>query len=143
MSSIQRPGDMPDDMLAFNRKLVEEFRANGGRLSGPLANSRLMLLTTRGARSGGERTVVIGYRPLGNAYAVIASNNAAPSPPRWYFNLMRDPEATVEIGTERFRARARVAEGEERERAAGVIEYLAPQQAKAQRQIPVIVLERI
>ena len=130
-------------MQAFNRKVIEEFRANGGRLSGPLANTRAMLLTTRGAKTGAERTVVIGFRQFGDAYAVIASNNAAPSPPHWYFNLMKDPEATVEIGTEKFQVRARVAEGEERERAAGVIDYYAPQQAKTQRRIPVVILERI
>ena len=130
-------------MQAFNRKVIEEFRANGGKLSGPLASTRPMLLTTRGARTGAERTVVIGFRQFGDAYAVIASNNAAPSPPHWYFNLMKEPEATVEIGTEKFRVRARVAEGEERERAASVIDYYAPQQAKTQRRIPVVILERI
>jgi len=132
----------PSDMKAFNEKLIAEFRANGGRLSGPFASTTPMLLTTRGARTGQERTVVIGFRPVGDAYAVIASNNAAPSPPHWYFNLMKDPEATVEIGTEKFPVRARVAEGEERERAAKAIEYYAPQQAKTERRIPILILER-
>jgi deazaflavin-dependent oxidoreductase (nitroreductase family) len=139
MSSQQIPGDMK----AFNEKLIAEFRANNGRLSGPLASTKPMLLTTRGARTGEERTVVIGFRPFGDGYAVIASNNAAPTEPHWYFNLMKDPEATVEIGTEKFRARARVAEGEEREQAAKAIDYFAPQQAKTERRIPILILERI
>lgn len=138
MSSMQPPSDMK----AFNEKLIAEFRANGGRLSGPLANTVPMLLTTRGAQTGEERTVVIGFRQFGDAYAVIASNNAAPSSPHWYFNLMKNPEATAEIGTEKFPVRARVAEGEERERAANVIDYFAPQQAKTEREIPVLILEK-
>jgi len=133
----------PSDMKAFNEKLIAEFRANGGRLSGPFAATKPMLLTTRGARTGAERTVVIGFRQFGDAYAVIASNNAAPKPPHWYFNLMKDPKATVEIGTEKFPVRARVAEGEERERAAAVIDYFGSQQAKTARQIPVVILERL
>jgi len=60
---------MPPDMKAFNRAIIEEFRANGGRLGGPMANSRLILLTTIGARSGEPRTTVIGYRPLGDELA--------------------------------------------------------------------------
>ena len=134
---------MPQDMKAFNEMLIAEFRANGGRLSGPLAGMRPMLLTTQGARTGEERTVVIGHRPFGDAYAVIASNNAAPAAPHWYFNLVKNPQATAEIGTEKFRVRARVAEGDERERAANVIDYLPSQPAKTQRRIPVLILERI
>ena len=133
---------MPSDMKAFNQKLIAEFRANGGKLSGPFAATKPMLLTTRGARTGEDRTVVIGFRPFGDGYAVIASNNAAPSPPHWYFNLMKEPKATVEIGTDKFPVRARVAEGEEREEAAKMIDYFAPQQAKTQRRIPILILER-
>ena len=134
---------MPQDMKAFNAKLIAEFRANGGKLSGPLAGMKPMLLTTQGARTGEERTVVNGYRPFGDAYAVIASNNAAPAAPHWFFNLVKNPQATAEIASEKFGVRARVAEGEERERAASVIDYLPSQQAKTQRLIPVVILERI
>jgi deazaflavin-dependent oxidoreductase (nitroreductase family) len=130
-------------MKAFNEKAIEEFRANKGRLSGALEKSQVILLTTKGARSGREHTVVIGYRPHGQAYAVIASNNGAPGAPAWFHNLMADPTATVELGAERFKARARVAESEERTELATKIEYFAPQQAKTEREIPIVVLERI
>lgn len=134
---------IPQDMRAFNEKLIAEFRSTGGRMGGQMEGRQLLLLTTRGARSGEPRTVVIGYRPHGTAYAVIASNNGAPSDPAWFHNLMAEPVATVEVGAEKFRARARVAEGEEREAAAKRIDYLGPQQAKTEREIPVVLLERV
>jgi deazaflavin-dependent oxidoreductase (nitroreductase family) len=134
---------MPPDMNAFNEKLIAEFRSTRGRLSGQMEGRQLLLLTTIGARTGQRRTVVLGYRPHAGGYAVIASNNGAPRPPAWFHNLMADPEAVVEVGPEKFRARARVAEGAERDEAASRIEYLGPQQAKAGRHIPVVLLERL
>ena len=71
-------------MKEFNRKLIEEFRSNNGQLSGPLAGRQIMLLTTKGARTGQDRTVVIGYRPAGDKFVVIASANGAPADPAWY-----------------------------------------------------------
>ena len=68
-------------MKEFNRKLIEEFRSNNGQLSGPLAGRQIMLLTTKGARTGQDRTVVIGYRPAGDKFVVIASANGAPADP--------------------------------------------------------------
>ena len=130
-------------MNAVNRAVIDEFRANQGKLSGPLAKSQVLLLTTRGAQSGEERTVVIGYRPYGAAYAVIASNNGAPKAPAWFHNLVAEPTATVEVGAEKFKARARVAEPQERAELARRIEYLEAQQAKTEREIPIVVLERI
>jgi len=139
----QRP-QIPPDMLAFNRKLIEEFRANKGQLvSGPMAGSRPMLLTTTGAKSFAERTVVIGFRPYGDKYAAIASNNGAPTNPHWFANLQANPVATVEIAEEKFQVKARVAEGQERAEAAKLIDYLERQQALTSREIPVVVLERI
>ena len=142
-SDESRRGSIPADMKAFNQKVVAEFRANGGRLSGPLEKSQVLLLTTKGAKSGREHTVVIGYRPHGRAYGVIASNNGARGAPHWFHNLMADPTATVEVGADRFRARARVAESGERAELARKIEYYAQQQAKTEREIPIVVLERI
>jgi len=130
-------------MKAFNAKLIEEFRANRGQLSGQMQGRQLMLLTTQGRRSGQQRTVVIGYRPFKGEFAVIASNNGAPKPPFWFFNLERHPTATVEVGPDKFDVRARVTSAQEREDAAKLIDYLAPQQAKVQREIPVLVLEKI
>lgn len=131
-------------MKAFNAKLIEEFRANGGQLvSGPMAGSKPMLLTTTGAKSFAERTVVIGFRPYGDRYAVIASNNGAPQNPHWFHNLQANPVATVEVGSERFSVKARVAEGAERAEVAKLIDYLERQQALTSREIPIVILERV
>lgn len=131
-------------MKAFNASLIEEFRANGGQLvSGPLAGTKPMLLTTTGAKSFAERTVVIGWRPYGDRYVAIASNNAAPRNPHWFHNLKANPVATVEIGTEKLSVKARVAEGKERTEVAKLIDYFERQQALTPREIPIIVFERV
>src|SRR2546426_1176538 len=108
MSSDARRPQVPADMKAFNDKLIEEFRANHGKLRGRMANSQILLLTTTGSRSGAQRTTVIGYRPYGENLAVIASNNGAAKSPSWFFNLLANPVATVEVGPNKFQVRARV-----------------------------------
>jgi deazaflavin-dependent oxidoreductase (nitroreductase family) len=133
---------MPQDMRAFNEALIAEFRANGGKLSGRLANSSLLLLTTTGARSGQPRVTPLGYVRDGERYAVIAANAGAPRHPDWYHNLLAHPRVVVEVGAERFEATARDATGTERERLIAAISYFAAQQAKTTREIPVVVLER-
>ena len=131
-------------MKAFNARLIEEFRANGGQLvSGPMAGSKPMLLTTTGAKSFAERTVVIGFRPYGDRFAVIASNNAEPQNPHWFHNLQANPVATVEVGAEKFSVKARVADGPERAEVAKLIDYLERQQALTSREIPIVILERV
>lgn len=130
-------------MKAFNKKLIEEFRAHGGRLSGPMAGREPMLLTTTGAKSGEPQTVVIGFRRDGDRYLAIASNNGGDVAPHWYHNLRRDPNVTIELGPERFQARARTAEVSERAALAPKIDYLERQQALTRRQIPIVIFERI
>src|SRR5438105_6068230 len=100
-SQPQRP-QIPQDMKAFNAKLIEEFRASAGKLSGPMEGRQLLLLTTTGAKSYTPRTVVVGYRPYGDRYAIIASNNGAPNAPHWFANLRANPVATIEVGPEKF-----------------------------------------
>lgn len=129
------------DIEEFNRKIIEEFRANRGRLSGPMAGRQIMLLTTKGARTGQERTVVIGYRPAGDSYVVIASASGAPTDPAWYRNLQAHPHATAEVGDQKFHVHPRVTEGEERERMGALVDYLEREQQKTSRKIPVVVLE--
>jgi deazaflavin-dependent oxidoreductase (nitroreductase family) len=129
-------------MKAFNDKLIAEFRANRGQLSGQMAGSRLMLLTTTGAKSGKERTTVIGYRKEGDRLVVIASGNGAPKNPAWYLNLQARPIATVEVGAEKFKVRARTARPDEREHLSRVVEYLEQQQKLTTREIPIVVLDR-
>jgi deazaflavin-dependent oxidoreductase (nitroreductase family) len=129
-------------MNAFNKELIKEFRANRGQLSGPMAGRALMLLTTTGAKSGKERTAVLGFGKDGDRYVVIASGNGAPSHPGWYQNLLARPIATVELGSEKFKVRARTARPEEREQLKGLVSYLERQQTLTTREIPIVVLER-
>ena len=138
----QRPV-IPSDMKAFNRALIEEWRANKGQLSGQMAGRTLILLTTTGARSGEPRTVVLGFGRHGGNIVAIASNNGAPAHPAWYLNLLKRPTATVEIGPDKFEVRARSAKPEEREVLAKVVPYLERQQQLTEREIPIVVLERV
>ena len=146
MSSEQPPRkpapQIPSDMNAFNRKVIEDFRANRGKLTGPLAGRTLILLTTTGAKSGRERTAVLGFGKDGDRYVVIASNNGAPSHPAWYQNLLARPIATVEVGPDKFKVRARTAGPEEREKLKRLVPYIEQQQTLTKREIPIVVLER-
>jgi deazaflavin-dependent oxidoreductase (nitroreductase family) len=101
-----------------------------------------MLLTTTGAKSGKERTAVLGFGKDGDRYVVIASNNGAPSHPAWYVNLQARPIATVEVGSDQFKARARTARPEEREQLKRLVPYIEQQQTLTTREIPIVVLER-
>jgi deazaflavin-dependent oxidoreductase (nitroreductase family) len=138
----QRPA-IPTDMKAFNRALIEEWRANGGRLSGRMAGRNLILLTTTGARSGRLRTTVLAFGRHGDKLVAIASNNGARAHPAWYLNLVARPSATVELGPERFDVRARTAGPDERDEFAKAVPYLESQQQLTRREIPIVVLERI
>jgi deazaflavin-dependent oxidoreductase (nitroreductase family) len=129
-------------MKAFNKAVIAEHRANGGKLSGPMEGRTLLLLTTTGRRSGEDRTIVLGYGRHGDRYVVIASNNGAASDPAWYHNLLADPTATLEVGPEKFRVRARTARPDEREELAKVVPYLERQQKLTAREIPLVVFER-
>lgn len=136
------PPQIPADMNAFNRKLIEEFRANRGQLSGPMAGSSLMLLTTTGAKSGKDRTAVIGFRKDGERFVAIASGNGAPNDPAWYLNLQARSIATVEVGPDKFKVRARTARSEERKQLSRLVPYLEQQQKLTTREIPIVVFER-
>lgn len=142
MAQQQQPPSA-NDQKAFNRQVIEEFRAHKGQLSGPMAGRQVLLLTTTGARSGEPRTTVVGYRRSGDIFVVIAAAGGAPEDPAWYRNLVADPNATIEVGPEKLQVRARTAQGEERERLAKVVEYLAAQQEKTSRTIPVVALEPV
>ena len=134
-------------MEAFNRDLVNEYRANGGTVTGPFAGRPLLLLTTTGARSGEQRTTPLVYTTDGERLVIIASKGGAPSHPAWYHNLTANPEATVELGTERFQVRAEVAQGDERDRLfeaqAAQMPNFAEYQRKTSRRIPVVTLQRM
>jgi deazaflavin-dependent oxidoreductase (nitroreductase family) len=132
----------------FNQDLIADLRANAGHASsGPFAGRPLVILRTTGARSGGHRETPLVYTRNGDDYVVIASKGGAPTNPSWYHNLVADPVVTLEILGETFRARARVAKGEERDRLyrnqAAMMPAFAEYEQKTSRKIPVVVLERI
>jgi deazaflavin-dependent oxidoreductase (nitroreductase family) len=136
-------------MHEFNQKLIAEFRANGGKaVSGPFVNAPLLLLTTAGAKSGKPFTTPLVYtRDGGNRIVIIASKGGAPKHPAWYHNLKAHPTPTIELGTQRFQAKATITTGAERERLfnaqAKEMPAFAGYQKNTTRQIPVIVLEPI
>ena len=131
----------------FNQHVISEFRANQGKVGGQLANMPVLLLTTTGAKSGRALTKPLAYTRDGDRIVVIASFAGGPKNPPWYHNLVANPVATVELGSERFRVRAAVTAGEERQRLfnrqAEQMPIFAEYQKKTSRQIPVIVLRRI
>jgi len=133
------------DRKDYNRRLIEEFRANAGKVAGAWTMP-LLLLTTTGVKSGELRTTPMGYLPDDDRLLVIASNLGAPAHPDWYYNLVAHPQVTVEVGPETFDATADLVEGEERQRLwTRIVElypFFAEHQAKTTRQIPVIALSR-
>jgi deazaflavin-dependent oxidoreductase (nitroreductase family) len=99
----------------WNAKIIEEFRANEGRVGGPFEGGTLLLLHTVGRKSGVERVNPLAYYPDGDRYVIIASKGGAPTNPDWYYNLLAKPRVTVEVGTETFEVEAVELTGEERE----------------------------
>lgn len=149
----------PHPDAARNRQVVEEFRANHGNvrlqtvagdvpaeaLEG-LPTPSILILRTTGARSGQPRENPLGYLPVGRDFAVFGSNGARATQPGWYWNVLAHPEAQIEVGADTVDVRARIAEGEERERIwsaqkaaqPGFAEY----EVRVSRTIPVVILER-
>jgi deazaflavin-dependent oxidoreductase (nitroreductase family) len=134
------------EMDDFNKGVIDEFRANGGRVGGPFEGAPLLLLTSIGAKSGAPSTTPLMYLPDGERLVIFASKAGAPTNPAWYHNLLANPSATVEVGSDTFDVDVSVATGDERERLFSQQSELMPQFAdyaqKTTRQIPVIVLER-
>lgn len=133
------------DMNDWNTAIVEEFRANEGKVGGQFEGSPLLLLHTVGAKSGQQRVNPMMYRRVGDNYAVFASKAGAPTNPDWYYNLKAHPEVSAEIGTETVTLTARVATADERAPiwSAQKAEYpgFADYETKTSREIPVVILE--
>lgn len=135
-------------MADWNERIITEFRENGGRVGGPFEGHSLLLLHHRGARSGIERVNPLACQLLDHTgWAVFGSKGGADSHPDWFHNLLAHPTAKVEFGTETFEVKARVAEGEERERLwerqKEIMPGFADYERKTSRQIPVVVLEQV
>ena len=130
----------------FNRKIIDEFRANSGKVGGGFAGAPMLILHTTGAKSGAEREHPLVYAQRGDDVVVFGSKGGAPSHPAWYLNLVANPKARIEIGTETRDVVARVAESDEREeiwsKQKQVMPGFADYEQKTSREIPVVILER-
>jgi deazaflavin-dependent oxidoreductase (nitroreductase family) len=131
----------------WNQSTIDQFHAKGGKGIGPFGD-RLLLLTTRGAKSGVVRTTPLVYHRDGDRYVIAASMGGAPKHPSWYHNLVKHREAEIQVGTDKFKVRATpVPKGPERDRLyeahgdnfAAFRDY--PKRTK--RVIPIVVLERV
>jgi deazaflavin-dependent oxidoreductase (nitroreductase family) len=130
----------------FNSATIDEFHAKKGKGVGPFGD-RLLLVTHTGAKSGALRTSPLAYTRDGDRYVIVASKGGAPTNPSWYHNLVAHPEVTLEVGAEKFRARAHVVKGAERDRLfeqhASVLPVFRGYVKKTTRVLPVLALERI
>jgi deazaflavin-dependent oxidoreductase (nitroreductase family) len=133
------------DSNDFNSRIIEEFRANNGNVGGFID---VLLLHHTGARTGAKRLNPLAYQAVGEGYAVFASKAGAPTDPAWFHNLVANPDAVVEVGTETVKVRARVAEPTERDviyarQAERVPQFAKYEEEAAPRKIPVVVLDPV
>jgi deazaflavin-dependent oxidoreductase (nitroreductase family) len=133
------------DWALSNRPVIEKFRQDGRRTSSK--TNPLLLLTTKGARTGRERVTPLNFSRDGDRYIVMASKGGSPTHPDWYRNLVAHPTVTVEADGERFTAHAKVSEGAERTRLLKIHSNAMPffgayERRVKKREIPVIALER-
>lgn len=134
--------------MSSNDEIIEEFRSNEGHVGGPYEQMPLVLLHHRGAKSGREYVNPVAYQRVDDkSVAVFASAGGRPAHPNWFRNVVANPDVTVELGKDEFPARARVAEGKERERIWTAQVRALPQFGKYEetsgREIPVVVLEQV
>ncbi len=133
-------------MTDWNSNIVEEFRGNEGKVGGMVEGAPLLLLHHTGAKSGTERVNPLMYQDLGGPLAVFASKAGATTNPDWYHNLLANPDATIEVGTDTIEVTARVASGDERDGIWNKQKNDRPQFAEYEetsegRRIPVVILE--
>lgn len=132
-------------MSDWNAQIIEEFRANEGRVGGMFEGAPLLLLHSTGAKSGEARVSPVMYQSVGDDLAIFASYAGAPNNPAWYHNLLANPEASVEVGTETIEITARVADDGEREpiwaRQKRDYPGFADYENNTSRTIPVVILE--
>ena len=137
---MSRPND-------WNKRVIEEFRANQGVVGGRYENMRLLLLHTPGAKSGKPHLNPVAYIKDGDRFVIIASKRGAPTNPDWYHNLVAHPEVTIEVGTETVQARAEVvpepARAELYTRMAAKYPGFAEYERRTDRIIPLISLSRL
>lgn len=132
----------------WNETIIADFHAHGGQITlGRLAGASMLLMTTIGAKTGEPRTAPVGYHREADSYVVVGSNAGRDEQPAWLANVRKNPLVTVEVGTEKFEARARITEGAERrrlldDRIAAVPQFGVYEKMTA-RELPVLVLDRV
>lgn len=135
-----------NDFNDFNRRVIEEFRANEGKVGGQFEGANMILLTTTGAKSGEQRVNPVVYFPLGDRIVVVASNGGADTHPAWYHNLKANPVLTAEVGTDKYEAVATEITGTERDDVfARIVEAMpgfGEYQAGTKRVIPLFAITR-
>lgn len=130
--------------MLFGAEHVRRYRETDGEEGHDWQGTTTLILTTTGRRSGEQRSTPLIYQQAGDAYAIVASNGGA-APPAWFLNLLENPEVDVQVKGDRFSAKARVATAEEKPELWKTMAAAWPQyddyQAKADREIPVVLLE--
>lgn len=135
------------DLMLVGDEHVRRYLETSGEVGHDWNGVPALVLTTTGRRTGTERNSALIYGRLDDAYIVIASMAGAPTHPQWYLNLSADPQVTLQVGADRFAARARTAEGVERDSAWDAMVAIWPNydvyQSRTDRVIPVVLLERV
>lgn len=130
----------------FNQQVIDEFRANDGKVGGPFEGAPMILVHHRGAKTGTERVTPLVYQADGDRWVIFASKAGAPNHPHWYHNLVANPDTTIEVGSETIEVTTAEATGDERNRLWETQKQNAPQfaeyEAKTDRTIPVLVFSR-
>jgi deazaflavin-dependent oxidoreductase (nitroreductase family) len=139
---------MSTSFANFNRALIEDLRSHGGKpTTGPFVGRDVLILTTKGAKSGKLRETPLVYSRDNGHYVIVASKGGAPTHPAWYHNLVAHPNVTLEVLGKKLPARAHIAEGDEYERLYGLHASINPTfhayRKRTTRKIPVVALEPI
>ncbi len=134
------------DMNEFNKQIIDDFRANSGVVGGQFAGAPMILVHHKGAKSGTERVAPLVYQADGDSWVIFASKAGAPANPAWYYNLVANPDTTIEVGAETIEVAVSEVDGDERNRLWEAQKAAMPQfaeyEAKTDRTIPVLVMRR-
>ncbi len=134
------------DMNEFNKQIIDDFRANSGVVGGQFAGAPMILVHHKGAKSGTERVAPLVYQADGDSWVIFASKAGAPANPAWYYNLVANPDTTIEVGAETIEVAVSEVDGDERNRLWEAQKAAMPQfaeyEAKTDRTIPVLVMHR-
>lgn len=134
------------DLNDWNKTIMDEFRANAGKVGGMFAGAPMLLLHSTGAKSGKQYTHPLVYLADGDRWIIIASKAGAPTNPDWYYNLLKHKTAEIEVDTDKIKVNVEVVTGAERDRLfnkqASIMPPFAEYQQKTSRVIPVLALTR-